>query len=77
MGVGYYCIHGAVARDCYTCFASKRHKDDQARIAELEGALREAIESVEDWAGYASAYFREKHDLEGEVKKLRKALENV
>jgi len=47
---------------------------DAARIAELEGALEEAIESVEEWSAYASDYFKEKHDLEGDLSRLRAAL---
>lgn len=63
-----------VGDGCEICNPTLALEHANARIAELEGALREAIESVEDWAGYASEYFREKHDLEGEVKKLRAAL---
>lgn len=44
------------------------------RIAELEALLGEAIESIEDWAGYASEYFREKHGLAEELAKFRAAL---
>ena len=29
----------------------------------------DAYEDIESWAGYASAYFQEKHDLEGCLKK--------
>lgn len=46
----------------------------RARIAELEKALREAIECVEMWSGYASEYFRDKHDLAGDLKRLRSVL---
>lgn len=31
----------------------------------------EAAEDIESWAGYASAYFQEKHDLAGTLKKWR------
>lgn len=52
------------------------HERDCAveRVAGLEKALREAIESIEDWAGYASEYFQEKHDLKGELARLNSAL---
>lgn len=50
----------------------------QSTIAELRGqvermreALAEAIESVEDWAGYASEYFRQKHGLKEELARFR------
>lgn len=46
-----------------------------ACIAALEALLGEAIESIEDWAGYASEYFREKHELSAELKKYRGALD--
>ena len=44
------------------------------RIAALESLLGEAIESIEDWAGYASEYFREKYGLAEELAKFRAAL---
>lgn len=36
----------------------------------LLNALKEARELVEHWGGYASAYFQEKWDLAGDLKKL-------
>jgi hypothetical protein len=46
----------------------------QAENARLREALRLAIESVEFWAAYASPYFQDKHDLAGDLQKLRAAL---
>lgn len=46
----------------------------EARVRELEGTLRDAIESVESWAAYAGDYFRKKHDLAGNLAELRAAL---
>lgn len=46
----------------------------EAGVERLRLALADAIESVEEWAGYASDYFREKHDLAGTLKGLRAAL---
>lgn len=40
------------------------------RIAALEAALGEAVESIEDWAGYAPDYFKDKHDLQGDIDRL-------
>lgn len=37
---------------------------------ELLVALKTAREMVDDWGGYASAYFQEKHDLPGDLAKL-------
>ncbi len=36
--------------------------------------LKEAREMVEHWAGYASTYFTEKHDLAGDLAKLDAAI---
>jgi hypothetical protein len=41
--------------------------------AELVGALRDAVEMIEFWSGYASDYFKEKHDLDGDIAKVRAA----
>lgn len=48
---------------------------NEARIRELEDGLRDAILCVESWAGYASDYFREKHDLKGDIARLRAMIE--
>lgn len=37
-------------------------------------ALKEAVEDIEAWAGYASDYFRNKHDLQGTLEKHRAAI---
>ena len=48
----------------------------QARVKRLEDALREqaqeAHEDINDWAGYASEYFQNKHDLMGCLEKWEK-----
>ena len=41
---------------------------------ELLAALKDAREMVSDWAGYASPYFQEKHDIDGDLKKLDEAI---
>ena len=41
---------------------------------ELMEALKDAREMVSDWAGYASPYFQEKHDIDGDLKKLDDAI---
>jgi hypothetical protein len=41
---------------------------------ELLAALKDAREMVSDWAGYASPYFQEKHDIDGDMKKLDDAI---
>ncbi|MGL4651467.1 MAG: hypothetical protein ACRC1H_18825 [Caldilineaceae bacterium] len=40
----------------------------------LRAALREAADSIESWGAYASDYFRQKHDLAGDVARARAAL---
>jgi hypothetical protein len=52
----------------------KRIAELQAENARLREALRLAIEAVEFWAAYASPYFQDKHDLAGDLQKLRAAL---
>lgn len=46
----------------------------QAENEKLRAALRLAIDAVEHWASYASLYAQEKHDLAGDLQKLRAAL---
>ena len=41
---------------------------------ELLEALKDAREMVSDWAGYASPYFQEKNDIDGDLKKLDDAI---
>lgn len=38
-----------------------------AEVRRLRELCAECIESIEDWAGYASDYYREKHGYEGEI----------
>lgn len=45
-----------------------------AEIERLRAALRDARECVETWAGYASEYFRDKHDLAGDLARIDAAL---
>ena len=40
----------------------------------LRAALRDAAECVESWGAYADDYFAAKHDLAGDVARLRAAL---
>jgi hypothetical protein len=39
-------------------------------VLRLRAALIEARNSVESWAAYASPYFQEKHDLDGDLARL-------
>jgi len=45
-----------------------------AEAERLRAALRDARECVETWAGYASEYFRDKHDLAGDLARIDAAL---
>jgi chromosome segregation ATPase len=47
---------------------------ERTRREAIEAALNDAIECVESWAAYANPYFREKHDLDGDLKRLCAAL---
>ena len=40
-----------------------------SRIEALEAALSEAYAAIEFWGSYASEYFKEKHDLAGDMAK--------
>ena len=42
--------------------------------AELVGALEEAAENIAEWGAYASEYFQNKYDLQGDIDKARAAL---
>jgi len=46
----------------------------KAENTKLRAALLLAIDTVEHWASYASLYAHEKHDLAGDLQKLRAAL---
>jgi hypothetical protein len=43
-------------------------------IEALRDALTEAVEDIEHWGGYASAYFQEKWDLAGDLAKYQSVL---
>jgi hypothetical protein len=42
-----------------------------AKLAVMAEELGEAIEDIQSWAGYASDYFKDKHDLDGCLKRYR------
>ena len=46
----------------------------KAENENLRESLRLAIDAVEFWSSYASPYFQDKHDLSGDLQKLRAAL---
>jgi chromosome segregation ATPase len=46
----------------------------EARLRDLRLHYLEAIEDIEEWGGYASSYFQNKHDLAGTVAEHRAAL---
>jgi len=43
-------------------------------IERLRAALREARDDVDSWGAYASPYFQEKWDLEGDLARIDAAL---
>ena len=43
-------------------------------IERLREALWEAADAIEFWGSYANEYFKDKHDFEGDVAKVRAAL---
>lgn len=42
--------------------------------AELLAALQDAVDCVEHWGAYAGEFFQQKHDLAGDVTRLRAAI---
>jgi hypothetical protein len=46
----------------------------RAEIGRLTKALRDARDMVQSWSGYASDYFKDKHDLAGDLAELDAAL---
>lgn len=53
---------------------SSRNSSDVDRIQDLETVLAEAITLIQDWGAYADDYFQHKHDLAGDVARLRVVL---
>ena len=45
----------------------------RAQVERMREALTDAIDTVDFWAAYASDYFKDKHDLEGDLARLRAA----
>ena len=48
-----------------------------AEVERLRALLSEAADTIEDWGGYASEYFQDKHDLAGDVTKFREAAMSI
>ena len=49
----------------------------RARVAKLEAALTDAIGCTEHWATYASDYFKDKHDYDADIIRLKAALKDA
>jgi hypothetical protein len=47
---------------------------EREKVRMAEEALEYAAEAIEEWGAYAGAYFQEKHDLAGDVEKVRATL---
>jgi hypothetical protein len=45
----------------------------RAQVERMREAFTDAIDTVDFWAAYASDYFKDKHDLEGDLARLRAA----
>jgi len=54
--------------------AREREKALKARVARLRGALRESRIMVASWGAYANDYFKDKHDLAGDLAEIDAAL---
>ena len=70
--------HGVVEGWQERATTAERERDEaRAEVERKDAALREARENMEAWAAYASDYFKEKHDLEGDLAKIDAALAKV
>jgi hypothetical protein len=68
--------HGCPGCSAPQCCQSCCDRDQLERQRdELRTALERAREDMESWAAYADEYFREKHDLAGDLAAIDKALE--
>jgi acyl-CoA reductase-like NAD-dependent aldehyde dehydrogenase len=63
---------GEKARDARDLHA--RAELAEAQRDRLAAVLEDAIECIEHWAAYAGDYFRNKHDLDGDLARFRTAL---
>jgi hypothetical protein len=68
--------HRCLAR--YWRNLARIRNDEMLRLTDenslLRAALKEAIEEVEFWGAYAGDYFKDKHNLDGALAKLRAVL---
>ena len=56
------------------------HNDETVERALLREALEALVEAhvcIASWGAYASSYFQEKHDLEGDVARARAAADKI
>jgi hypothetical protein len=58
----------------HTLKTMRELKEAKAEIERLRAALRAARVAVEDWASYASDFYREKWDLQGDLAHIDAAL---
>src|SRR5688572_19850561 len=71
------CGHGIVVGGCYGCMIEDVKAKALAREARLAAALTDAIEGMEEMAGYVEPYFREKWDHDGYLKRAGDALKAI
>lgn len=73
-----YELHGTKEQvDYFANVLLQKDKDlsaSQALMAKYREALSGCLEDLQDWAGYASEYFQQKHDLKGDIAKYTQAL---
>lgn len=51
--------------------------DTKPTYSDLVRALEDAKEMIEDWSGYASEYFRDKHDLAGDLERIEQIIRSA
>jgi len=57
----------------YDTIDYQRAEELRAENERLRTLLAEAATCIEDWGAYAGAYFQQKHDLAGDVRRFREA----
>jgi hypothetical protein len=56
---------------------ARAYLDQTARVEALAVLCKQAIEAVESWGEYASDYFKEKHNLAGDIEQMQAELARI
>lgn len=67
------CIHSMLVNDCASCWHGA-YLRAVTRMKELRSELVVALEDIAGWGSYASDYFKEKWDLDGDIARIKATL---